>query len=130
VEPTESKMRLVLLLAIVAVAGCSAEVQPEPANDTQTIVSQESLSSFLEVVRTGDFHDMGRAGQQIFKKGLRVPDHSEAFLGSAAPEQRGDQVRYVFHRFRGEGSVGEVSLTLARDTGTIIAFTVVEAILD
>jgi len=66
----------------------------------------------------------------VLREGLLVPDRAEVFGSFTTPEQQGDQVRYFFHRLRGEASVGQVSLTLAQDTGAIIVFTSVEAILE
>jgi len=123
-------MKVLLVVLAFAVAGCSPEGGRADTSGPYATVPRDSISIFLNAVRSGDFHDMARVGDRVFDEGLRVPDHAELFAGLAVPEQRDDRVRYVFHRFEGEASVGEVSLTLTRGTGAVVTFTAVEAILE
>ena len=93
-------------------------------------VSPNSVSEFLEVLESKDYHRIAGAGREVFEQGLYVPNHAELLRGYPSSAPRQGQIRYVLYSFHGEASAGEVYLILDRESGEIIQFSYFEALFE
>lgn len=91
---------------------------------------EDSIQEFFEIVERQDFHEMARAGREIFVEGLHISNHAALFEHFPSSEPDSGYVRYVFYSFQGEASVGQVYLVLESDSGKIVEFGRVEAWLE
>ena len=113
---------LCVMSLFVVLIGCTTEgMTPKPT------ASEASISEFLEIVRSKDFHKMARKGKEVFKEGLYVPNHAKLFSQFPFSEFQPGRIRYVFYSFRGQASVGEVYLILEQDSGKVVEFNYLEA---
>lgn len=116
-------MKVICMVSfLVILAGCATgEVGAKPT------VSPNSVSEFLEVLESSDYHRIARVGREVFETGLCVPNHAELLRGYPSSAPRQGQIRYVLYSFHGEASAGEVYLILNGDSGEIIEFSHFEA---
>lgn len=113
---------LCVLSLFIGLIGCTAlGTSPKPT------VPPASISEFLELVESEDFHKMARKGREIFTQSLHIPNHAELFTQFPSSEIERGHIRYVFYSFQGEASGGEVYLILEQDSGKVVEFNYFEA---
>jgi hypothetical protein len=90
-------------------------------------VPEDDLAAFMALLRSADYQAIRRSGQELFKPGLSLPNHSSLF-GDYSSEQLPDgRVRYELLTIEGEASVAWVFLFIEGDTGKIAEFSAGEA---
>jgi hypothetical protein len=113
---------LCVLSLFFVLIGCTAVgMPPKPT------VPPASISEFLELVESEDFHKIARDGKEIFTQGVYIPNHTTLFAQFPSSETERGHIRYVFYSFRGETSGGEVYLILEQDSGKVVEFNYFEA---
>ncbi len=85
------------------------------------------IDRFVRAIGSSGYHRLARMGADLFKPGLRIPDHAERFKAFPSTRPAPDQVRYVFFSTKGEAGAAEISLFVVKDTGEIVKFSNVEA---
>ena len=73
---------------------------------------------------------MVRYGEETFRDSLYIPNHAELFNDLPSTVYDEGLVRYVLYSFKGEASLGEIYLIIKEDTGKIIEYNFLEAIIE
>lgn len=92
-----------------------------PIDPNAETTDSEQIAIFMRYVTQGDFTRMARKGEQLFKKGRRVPEHAALFK-EFPREVKGEQVRYTFYSVAGEGGAAAASLFVEAGSGRVINF--------
>jgi hypothetical protein len=93
-------------------------------------VPEDAIYAFFEIVERQDFHEMARAGRDVFVQDRYIPNHAALFEQFSFTAPRSGHVRYVLYSFGGPASFGEIYLIVESDSGRIVEFNHVEAWLE
>lgn len=90
------------------------------------VVDAEQLGIFLRYVADKDFSRMARKGEQLFRKGRKVPDHAGLFA-QYPREVSSDYVRYTFFSEVGPGGAAEANIFFEPGSDRVRNFRAVSA---
>jgi hypothetical protein len=119
-------MRILYALSLLALlVGCATDGPGKGQS-----IPEASIVEFLEIAERGDYHEVVRAGEEVFHEGWHIPNHAKLLSRFPSSEPQPGRVRYALHRFQGEASVGEVYLVLERESGQVVEYSYFEAMLE
>jgi hypothetical protein len=112
-------------IAIVVIAVCTLLTSCGQQR-RDNVVPEKELSTFLEQVKTQDYHDVARAGEALLKPGLVIVDHKSKLKDFPSDIPEDGQVRYELMSLHGDNGGYYINLFVKEETGEILAFTPLE----